>query len=122
MGGIAYIFAPQLLSIYTSDSKVISAGIEILTISAIPYFLCGIMDLIPGAMRGMGASAAPMILSIVGTVGTRIVWIYGLFPAHRSLFFLFISYPLSWIFTIMLQGFCYYFVHRHVWKTHSFVS
>ena len=51
------------------------------------------MDLIPGALRGMGHSAVPMVLSVIGTVGTRIVWIYGLFPHHRSLFFLFISYP-----------------------------
>lgn len=122
MGGMAYIFSPQLLSIYTSDPNVISSGIEILTISAIPYFLCGIMDLIPGAMRGMGASAVPMILSIIGTVGTRIVWIYGLFPTHRSLFFLFISYPGSWTITILLQAVCYYFVHKSVWRSHGFAS
>ena len=51
------------------------------------------MDLFPGALRGMGCSAVPMILSVIGTVGTRIVWIFGIFPQHRSLYVLFISYP-----------------------------
>lgn len=114
MGGASYLFSPQLLSIYTGDPQVIKSGIDILTIAAIPYFLCGIMDMIPGAMRGMGASTVPMILSIIGTVGTRIVWIYGIFPHHRSLFFLFISYPASWSITILLQCICYYFVRRKV--------
>lgn len=50
------------------------------------------MDLIPGALRGMGHSAVPMILSIIGTVGTRIFWIYWVFPMHRSLMVLF--YPI----------------------------
>ena len=87
---------------------------EILSITTVPYFLCGIMDLFPGALRGMGYSAVPMILSIIGTVGTRIVWIFGLFPAHRSLSFLFISYPVSWILTILMQAVCFCFVRKHV--------
>ena len=55
-----------------------------------------------------------LILSIIGTVGTRIVWIFGLFPAHRSLSFLFISYPVSWILTILMQAVCFCFVRKHV--------
>ena len=82
-----------------------------------PYFLCGIMDLFPGALRGMGYSTVPMILSIIGTVGVRIIWIYGLFPSHRSLFFLFISYPGSWIATIIMQAICYMFVRNKVKAT-----
>lgn len=108
----AYIFGSQVLGIYTSDAEVIKCGMEILSITTVPYFLCGIMDLIPGALRGMGHSAVPMVLSVIGTVGTRIVWIYGFFPHHRSLFFLFISYPGSWIATILMQAVCFYFVRK----------
>ena len=53
-----------------------------------------------------------MILSVIGTVGTRIVWVYLLFPHHRSLYFLFISYPASWILTIIMQAVCFYFVRK----------
>ena len=108
----AYVFGSQILRIYTSEKEVIQCGLEILSITTVPYFLCGIMDLIPGALRGMGHSAVPMILSIIGTVGTRILWIYVFFPHHRSLYFLFISYPGSWIITIVMQAVCFYFVRR----------
>ena len=112
MGIGAYAFGGQLLMIYTSEADVIRCGLEVLSITTVPYFLCGIMDLFPGAMRGMGHSGVPMILSVIGTVGTRIVWVYLLFPHHRSLYFLFISYPASWILTIIMQAVCFYFVRK----------
>ena len=114
LGCGAYFFGDKLLRLYTSDPDVIQCGVEILAYTTVPYFCCGIMDLIPGALRGMGCSGVPMILSIIGTVGTRIVWIFGLFPHHRSLSFLFISYPVSWILTIVMQVICFYFVRRKV--------
>lgn len=114
LGGGAYIFGPQLLTIYTRDAQVIQCGMEILTYTTFTYFLCGIMDLFPGALRGMGHSAVPMILSVIGTVGSRILWIFGFFPHHRSLTFLFLSYPLSWIVTIIFQVICFYFVRKKV--------
>ena len=116
MGGGAYLFGTEILQIYTGDPEVIRCGMEILSITTVPYFLCGIMDLFPGALRGMGCSAVPMILSVIGTVGTRIVWIFGIFPRHRSLYVLFISYPGSWIITIIMQVICYLIVRK---KVHS---
>lgn len=116
LGGGAYIFGNQLLRIYTSDPQVIQCGMDILLYTTVTYFLCGIMDLFPGSMRGMGYSLVPMILSIVGTVGMRIVWIFWVFPQHRSLDILFISYPASWILTIAMQVVCFYFVRKKVGK------
>lgn len=112
LGGGAYLFGAQIMRIYTQDPKVIACGLEILAITTVPYFLCGIMDLFPGALRGMGYSAVPMILSVIGTVGTRIFWIFAAFPQHRSLYFLFISYPGSWAATIVMQVICFYFVRK----------
>ena len=112
LGTIFYVFGSEILQIYTKEQDVIKAGMEIISITTIPYFLCGIMDLFPGAMRGMGRSGVPMILSIIGTVGTRIVWIYGIFPLHRSLFVLFISYPGSWLITIAMQVLCFFIVRK----------
>lgn len=114
LGGAAYLFGPEILRIYTKEPEVIQCGMEIISITTIPYFLCGIMDLIPGALRGMGRSGVPMVLSIIGTVGLRIVWIFGIFPLRRSLFVLFISYPVSWIFTILLQVVCFFLVRRQI--------
>ena len=114
LGCGAYFFGSEILKIYTADPEVISCGLEILSYTTVPYFLCGIMDLFPGALRGMGHSGVPMILSVIGTVGTRIVWIFGIFPHHRSLAVLFISYPASWMLTIIMQVTCFYFVRRKV--------
>ena len=116
LGGGAYIFGDKLLRIYTSDSEVVRCGMQILLYTTVTYFMCGLMDLLPGSMRGMGYSLVPMILSIVGTVGMRIVWIYGVFPSHRSLDVLFISYPASWIITILMQVVCFVFVRKKVHK------
>lgn len=116
LGGGAYLFGAQIMRIYTQDPEVIACGLEILAITTVPYFLCGIMDLFPGALRGMGYSAVPMILSVIGTVGTRIFWIFVAFPQHRSLYFLFISYPGSWAATIVMQVICFYFVRKRCIK------
>lgn len=112
LGVGAYVFGSQILKIYTSEPDVIQCGLEILAITTVPYFLCGIMDLLPGALRGMGRSAVPMVLSVIGTVGIRILWVYVFFPQHRSLYFLFISYPGSWIVTIAMQAVCFIFVRK----------
>ncbi len=117
LGVGAYLFGSQVLGIYTSDTDVVQCGLEILSITTVPYFMCGIMDLLPGALRGMGHSAVPMVLSVIGTVGIRIVWIYGFFPQHRSLHFLFISYPASWILTIIMQAVCFWFVRKKIVKS-----
>ncbi len=116
IGGGSYLLGHQILGIYTKQEDVIQCGMEILSISTIPYFLCGLMDMIPGSMRGVGYSAVPMILSIIGTVGTRLVWIYGVFPEHRSLYVLFMSYPVSWGLTIVMQAICLVFVRRKIRK------
>ena len=116
LGCGAYFFGAEILQVYTEEADVIQCGVEILSITTVPYFLCGIMDLFPGALRGMGYSAVPMVLSIIGTVGMRVLWIFAFFSQHRSLYFLFISYPASWIATIVMQVVCYYFVRKHCYK------
>lgn len=98
LGGGSYLFGPELLRIYTSDAAVIQCGMEILLYTTVTYFMCGIMDLFPGALRGMGCSAVPMLLSVIGTVGTRVVWIFMVFPKYRSLDILSYRIPLpGWL-------------------------
>lgn len=118
-GCSAYIFGDKVLIIYTNSEDVIKCGVEILSITTVPYFLCGIMDLFPGALRGMGYSLVPMILSVIGTVGMRIFWIFVIFPSHRTLYDLFISYPASWTATIIMQVICFLVVRR---KVHSQIN
>ncbi|CUN30044.1 Staphylococcal virulence regulator protein A [Roseburia inulinivorans] len=92
LGCGAYFFGAEILQIYTEEAVVIQCGVEILSITTVPYFLCGIMDLFPGALRGMGYSAVPMVLSIIGTVGMRVLWIFAFF--HSTDHCIFCLFPI----------------------------
>lgn len=116
IGSGAYFFGDKLIGIYNSSDVVIEYGVNVLKLTTITYFLCGFMDCIPGALRGMGFSAVPMVLSVIGTVGIRILWIYVFFPTHRDITFLFSSYPASWITTIILQSVCYIIIYQRNFK------
>lgn len=119
-GGAAYIFAPQLLSIYITDSaEAISYGVLRMTYVALPYFLLGMMDVTTGLLRGMGESLKPMLFSVLGVCGLRIVWVYTVFqiPQYHTPGGLFFSYPVSWIVTFAIQFALYLLVYRqHVAK------
>ena len=116
LGILVYGFGPELLSLYNPDADVIAAGMKILTYTTVSYFLCGFMNCIPGSLRGLGHSSIPMILSIIGTVGIRILWIYVFFPFNRTLDFLFVSYPVSWVSTFIMQLCCLLIVFNRMQK------
>lgn len=102
VGNLSYIFGRELLKIYITDSpEAINYGMERLKFMVVPYFLCGIMDTTTGAMRGIGSSVIPMIITVVGVCVMRIVWIYTVFalPQYHTFSGLFISYPISWLLT-----------------------
>lgn len=104
VGNSAYIFGDKLLSIYITDSpQAISYGLIKLSIICCTYFLCGIMEAISGAIRGMGSSLSTMIISVFGICILRVVWIYTIFaiPQWHTPECLFLSYPITWIITII---------------------
>ena len=112
LGNSAYFFGKYLLSAYNNEAEVISYGLIRLSIISTMYFLCGLMDVMVVAMRGIGYSILPMIVSLVGACGLRIVWIYTVFVKFRTLDILFISYPVTWTITFLSHLVCYYIVTR----------
>ena len=112
LGNSAYFFGKFLISAYNNEAEVISYGLIRLSIISTMYFLCGLMDVMVGAMRGIGYSILPMIVSLVGACGLRIVWIYTVFVKFRTLDILFISYPVTWTITFLSHLVCYYIVTR----------
>ena len=110
-----YSFGPTLLSIYITDSaEAISYGMLRLGIVCLSYFLCGLMDVSTGALRGMGESVAPMIISVLGVCGIRIGWIATIFQfsAFHTPQCLYISYPVSWTITFACQLAAFVIVYR----------
>lgn len=114
-GALAYAFGPKLLSIYITDSpEAIGYGMIRLAFICLPYFLCGLMDVSTGALRGMGASVAPMIISVLGVCGIRIAWLATIFqiPAFHTPQCLFFSYTVSWTTTFLIQLLAFFMVYR----------
>lgn len=116
LGLTAVLFGNGLLGIYSSDPQVISYGLMRMRIIATLYFLCGVMDVLAGSMRGMGYSLLPMIVSLTGACGLRVLWIFTIFAANRTLVTLYISYPISWFITAAAHLFCYWWVRRKMPK------
>ena len=106
LGSAVYLFGPKLLSIYITDSpEAISYGMIRMGYICLPYFLCGLMDVTTGVLRGMGASFVPMVISVLGVCGLRIFWIFTIFqvPEFHTPQCLFFSYTVSWLVTFLFQ-------------------
>jgi len=115
IGILMYVFGPQLLSIYITDSEeAIVCGMIRLLYVGLPYFIFGIMDVTTGALRGMGAAMTPMIISVAGICGIRFIWIYTIFqlPQYHTLECLYLSYLASWIVTLVGQCIAFFVVYR----------
>ncbi len=124
-GFAAWFFGPWLLRIYITDSpEAIEYGMIRLAMVCLPYFICGLMDVATGMLRGIGASITPMVLCVLGVCGLRIVWIATVFrlPAFHSPQSLYFTYPLSWLITFVLQIIAYVVIFRRYTRAHRMVS
>lgn len=111
-GMSAYLAGTPLLSIYSSDREVVSYGLLRMSVICTSYCLCGIMDVLVGALRGVGYSFVPMAVSLLGACGLRILWIFTIFQWEHSLISLYISYPVSWTITSLVHMLCYLIIRR----------
>ena len=114
LGNGAHFFGRELLSIYSGEAEVVSYGMARLNVVAVTYFLCGMMDVVAGSVRGMGYSVMPMLVSLAGACLFRIIWIFTIFQWQHTLFSLYVSYPISWALTICAHLVCYFVVRRRV--------
>lgn len=112
MGVGAYLLAKPLLGLYGTSGDALAYGVGRMRVVCTLYFLCGVMETVVGALRGIGRSTLPMAVSIAGVVGVRILWIYTLFRAKHTLFMLYVSYPVSWLFTLAVHFVCYFVVRK----------
>lgn len=115
-----WFFGRQLLSVYITDSQeAIEYGLIRMTYIMIPYFICGLMDVSTGALRGLGSSFVPMVITVLGVCGIRILWIYTIFqiPQYHTPECLYISYVISWAVTFIAQTIAYLLVYKK--KAHA---
>ncbi len=115
LGNLAYFFGPQLLGVYTPSADVAAQGMVRLLYVCVPYFLCGIMDVMVGSLRGLGWSVAPMIVSVVGACGLRLLWVATVFQFYRTPRCLYISYPITWVVTGAVHILCFLVIRKRVY-------
>ncbi|MBO7661844.1 MAG: MATE family efflux transporter [Clostridia bacterium] len=112
MGGLIRLFGAPLMGLYNSDPDVIAYGLVRMNIILPTYFLCGLMDVMVGQLRGIGYSVMPMVVSLTGACLFRIIWIMTVFAANHDLVILYLSYPISWFLTFAAHMLCYQLVAK----------
>ena len=100
LGCVTYLNGDMLMRIFLRDTAdtetVIAFGLERMKLICIPYFLCGLMEVITGVLNGLGKSVSPTVVSVLGFCGVRVVWLLTVFRHHHTLTALYLSYPVSW--------------------------
>lgn len=116
MGVGVWFFGSELLRIYTTSQEVVNAGLVRLSYVCLPYALCGMMDVMTGSLRGIGYSVMPMLVSILGICVFRVAWIATVckLPACSDIDFVYLSYPISWIITLIAHTVCFVWAMRRV--------
>lgn len=114
LGNVVVFFGKPLLGLYTENPKVVVAGMKRLNVISRTYALCGMMDTIVGSLRGLGYAIMPMIVSLIGACGLRLLWIFTFFrmEAFHTVTSLYATYPVSWTITFVAHLICF----TVVWK------
>lgn len=113
LGFLVYSFGQELLSIYITDSpEAIKYGMIRLSYICLPYFVCGLMEVTTGALRGLGMSIMPMAITVLGVCGLRIVWIETVFKAVNTLECLYLSYLVTWVITFIAQFIAFLIIYK----------
>lgn len=117
--GLAVVkFGEPLLGLYTNNPVVVDAGMIRLKYIVTLYFLCGMMDVMVGSLRGLGYAIMPMIVSLIGACGLRLVWIATIFklPEFHTIEMIYITYPITWTLTLLAHIICFMIVRRRLPK------
>lgn len=119
MGTVLVAFGEPLLGIFATDPKAIAQGMIKLRYVCGMYFICGIMEVLVGGVRGLGAALLPTVVSLLGACGLRIVWIFTIFEWHKTLDVLYLSYPISWVITAIAHAICLVLIFKKQQKRYE---
>ena len=110
-GWSIYFSGPELLKIFNPDPEVVRLKYLVTT-----YFLCAVMEVISGSLRGLGHSLTPMIVTLLGACVFRICWVIWIFPHYKTMQNLLLSYSVSWILVCLVNGLILYFICRKLFR------
>ena len=100
--GLVLFSGRFLLSIFTSDPQVIELGYTRLLLIFSAYTFSMLYEIMSGYLRGFGISLVPALLTTIGVCGTRVFWIYVVFPSSPTFKTIMYAYPISLSLTAVL--------------------
>ncbi|MBQ2463139.1 MAG: MATE family efflux transporter [Clostridia bacterium] len=103
MGGMLVLFGRQFLSIFTSEKEVVEAGMFRLRVMGLSYGFSAFMDCTIAASRGLGKSAVPTVIVILGSCVFRVIWVYTVFAYFHTITSLYLLYIFSWTLTAVAE-------------------
>lgn len=117
-GNLMVFFGRPLLGLYTNSAAVVEAGMMRMRIICSLYAFCGMMDVMVGSLRGLGYSVMPMIVSLIGACGLRLLWIFTFFKMEKfhNTTSLYLTYPASWIITLLAHIVCFIVIRKGLEK------
>ena len=115
---LALVFAKPLVALFDPRPEVLGPAITRLWTICLLYFVCGLMSAFSGAIRGLGYSTLPALVTIVGVCGFRLLWIGTIFqvPAYHTLEMLYASYGISWSITFVAHVICFVLIRKKMLK------
>ena len=119
MGIIIYVFARPLLLIFTNSEDVIFYGLQHMHLYAPLFILYGMMDMSVACLRGMGCTTVPMIVSIFGICGLRIMWVYTIFAAYPTFVCLYLGAPVTWLIVGIIQTVLFFAIKKKKEKQYT---
>jgi len=104
LGFLGITFSNQLLMLYTTNTVALDYGRQRMTVICLSQFLCSLMEITTGLLRGIFKPVPAMISSIAGVCGFRVLWIKTVFERYHNFTLLYLSYPISWVISFIAQG------------------
>ena len=111
---IYLLFKRQLLMLFTRDENVLKLGVEIVKCIVPLYFTYVAMELLIGALKGVGKSFIPMCMTAFGVCFLRIVWLVFVQPKYNDFRMIVWSLPIGWIITSFLIIAYYLFIKTRI--------
>lgn len=116
LGLMSLVLDDFLFGIYTNSSAVIAAAKVRAWVIMPTYFMCGIMNVFIGSIRGHGYSILPTVISAVGILAVRLIWVYTIFSAFRDIRILYSSWGVSYLVVIIAFTISYIIIHNKIMK------
>ncbi len=118
-GALSAIFSGQLSSTMSSSPVVIQYSQQKMIIISSTYFICGINEIMGGALKGMGKPVIPTVATLLFMCAIRFVWVYVIFPLCPDLTFLYLIWPIGWVLSITMLLIAYFPTMRQLQKQHT---